>query len=905
MAAGMHCIAAAGVGAPDFKKDEVKIDNADVGSYDDNVSICGDVAALSDEKSQEAARLLQARRKQRHPVRAYVRNFQCSDDGEEKPKRKQEPNTLAIFRFLPILTWAREITARTLKADLVAGLTVGVMVIPQSMSYASIAGLPYRYGLYSACVPTFVYAFLGQSRQLAVGPVAMVSLLVEAGLRGQLSEEQCPGWTESSKQTQYEMCPDEYVKLAFLTSVVVGIMQILSAVLKLGFLVSFLGHPVTSGFTSAAAIIIGLSQAKYMLGYDIPKSQYVHDTFINIFSGIHKTKPMALLLGATWLICLILNKKVSQKYKRLFFLGPIGPLVSCVVGTLLLWLIPDLYEEYGVSYVGTVPDGLFPFSLLDLRIADLGKVMPTALTACLIGYMESIAIGKNLAAKHGYEIEAGQELLALGVSNLVGGIFSCYPVTGSFSRSAVNNSTGALTQLSGLITSLIMLLTLIALTPLFYYLPKFALAAIVMNSVIPLVALSEARKLWHVKKQDCALWFVAFFGTLFLGVLMGICIAVIVSLVIVLYESVRPQLTILWRIPGSTIFRNVKQESSGVFVPNVFICRIGSSMYFANASFVKDTLLEMVSDLEEVNPTEYIVLEMTPVVSIDSTAVHVIEDIVSDFRSRGIQTAFAMVGNRVEKTLRRAKAQDHIGEQWFFPTVNDAVHYCYRHQRAKRKKGLSSGDVEITTLSKSEALKMTQSSHGNEIGFSNDLHHDCTMVFVSLQTDVPMIMSDITAVYKRNKITIIRAQIEPADDDGAKHTYYVKSVKGKGDTPSKLQEAEIERLREEMDAVISRHLPKEKGGSNLNGTIGTRDPSNAVHREDSPSHDRMRKLEDSQHTIQQQLDRQMEYLAAILKMKDLGGDLDLEASLPGNKVRFGVKEDLLRQTSPTDSMCSL
>jgi len=779
------------------------------GKLEENDTV--EIIALSDEKSQEAALILQERGKRSNPVRSGMRMMQCNECADDKnggkgpilPKREaqnlQSPLTRMVLQRVPMITWVPQLTLNSIKADLIAGLTVGVMVIPQSMSYANIAGLQYIYGMYSACVPTLIYAFFGQSRQLAVGPVAMVSLLVEAGLRGSLDETKCGPAT-----SQYQKCPKEYAELAFLTAAVVGILQIVGSILKLGFLVHFLGHPVTSGFTSGAAIIIGLSQVKYMFGYDVPKSQFIYDTIGNLVKGIEETNGYTLVLGIVWLMFLIGNKKLAQKYKKLSFLAPLGPLISCAVGTLMIGFITPIRTEMKVKYVGEVPSGLMPFSATKLDLEMIPSVLPVAVSACLIGYMESIAIGKNLAAKHGYEIEAGQEMFALGVSNFIGAMFSCYPVTGSFSRSAVNNSTGAVTQLSGLITSIVMFCTLMFLTPLFYYLPKFALAAIVINSVIPLVALSEAKRLFYVKRNDIILWVVAFLGTLFLGVLMGIVVAVSLSLVIVIYESVRPQITILWRIPGTTIYRNMKQESSGSFIPNVFICRIGSSMYFANASFIKDMLLAYVSDLEDVNETEYIVLEMTPVVTLDSTAVHVIQDIVSDFRSRGIQTAFAMVGNRVDKTMRKAKLKNIIGEQWFFPTVNEAVHYCLRHQHCKRKstKAQVQGSVENPCAIEQDVEVGALNVHqGNEIGFSNDLNHACTMVFISLAKDIPMIMSEITALFKTNQLSVVRAQIEPLSEDGAKHTYFLKSIR----THTKLTEFEVERIRGDLAALIDRH----------------------------------------------------------------------------------------------------
>jgi len=882
MAAGMHSAATGHLGSS-YNKKGATSDLDVMGALEQGELV--EIVALDDDTSQRAVRILQERRLQSHPMYTYGRIVKCNECGEpssggpdheqDNLKHKNPKASNSIMRMakqlMPFLTWLPQINRHTLRADIIAGLTVGVMVIPQSMSYANIAGLQYIYGMYSACVPTFIYALFGQSRQLAVGPVAMVSLLVEAGLRGQLSEEQCPDWYEHKDgREQYEVCPEQYAQLAFLTSAAVGVMQLLASVLKLGFLVSFLGHPVTSGFTSGAAVIIGLSQLKYMLGFDIAKSQFIYETIGNSVENIGKTKLMTLFLGVAWLSFLILNKTISRKYKNLALMGPMGPLIGCAVGTLLIALCTPLREEFGISYVKDIPEGLFPMSIQSFPLESFPKILPTAVTACLIGYMESIAIGKNLAAKHGYEIEPTQELFALGMSNLIGSMFSCYPVTGSFSRSAVNNSTGALTQLSGFITSIVMFCTLMFLTPLFYYLPKFALAAIVMNSVIPLVAFGEMKRLWRIKKQDCVLWIVAFLGTLFLGVLMGIALAVGLSLVIVIYESVRPQIAILWRIPGTTIYRNVKQESSGAFIPNVFILRIGSSMYFANASFIKEMILSYVSDLEDTNPTEYLVLEMTSVVSIDSTAVHIIQDIVSDFRSRNIQVAFAMVGNRVEKTMRAADLKGYIGEQWFFPTVNEAVHYCLRHQHAKRGRDklsdkLANEDPDSVTLSvKEEDVLM-----GNEIGFSNELHHAWTTVFINIVKDIPGIMSEITAVFKKNSILITRAQIEPIQDaSGAKHTYYVKSSKKGG----KLTDWEIERVHEELQVLIDRCIKKGSiDGSGMHGSISGQDLTPGHRSKDANEAARIQVLEQalSEQTsnnasIREQLQKQAQALDTLL-----------------------------------------
>ena len=311
------------------------------------------------------------------------------------------------------------------------------------------------------------------------------------------------------------------------------------------------------------------------------------------------------------------------------------------------------------------------------------------------------------------QVDAGQELTALGVANLFGSFTSAYPVTGSFSRSAVNNQVGAQTQFSGLLTGLLLLATLLVLTPVFAWLPKYALAAIVISSVTNLVDYNEAIHLWKVKKQDCLLWAVAFLGTLFLGVQNGLLLAVGASLGLVIVESVRPQMLVLWRLPGTPIWRNIKQESHGQFVPGVMVVRIGASMYFANVAFIRDYISKMVVEFSEAadtlgtesgaggaagadpsgvivsadagkwvppEPIRYIVMEMTAVASIDSTALHMLEDMHRDLKTSGIRLAFSTVGNRVEDTLSRSGLIEKMGAHWIFPSVHVAVQHCIRHR---------------------------------------------------------------------------------------------------------------------------------------------------------------------------------------------------------------------------------
>mmetsp|Transcript_26678 Transcript_26678/g.57995 ORF Transcript_26678/g.57995 Transcript_26678/m.57995 type:complete len:890 (-) Transcript_26678:597-3266(-) len=782
-----------------------------------------EVVVLSQEESRRAAQILTERGSARRPMAKayhYGRVLKCQDAPFEGLRRVEQQGPLVeakkhLFEFFPFLAML-PFDWHTIQADILAGVTVAVMLIPQSMSYASIAGLPYKYGLYSACVPAAVYALVGQSRQLAVGPVAMVSLLIQAGLSGKLTEEECPASFTNGvldlSVPQHEVCPDAYAQMAIFTAAVIGFIEILAKMLNLGFLVSFLGHPVTSGFTSGAAITIGLSQIKYILGYDLPKSEKIYDTIWNIVSRIDRIQWMTVVLGLTWLAFFIVAKRVAKKGGKFALLGPSSPLIGCVVGTLLLFLCTPLREDFHVKIVGDVPKGLFPVSIHHWDFSQFATVLPTALSTCLIGYMESIAIGKNLAAKHNYEIEAGQELFALGVSNLIGAMFSCYPVTGSFSRSAVANSTGALTQMAGLVTAIVMFCTLMFLTPLVYYLPSFVLAAIVISSIIPLIAYDEAIKLFKLKKVDFALWVVAFLGTLFLGVLEGILLAVLLSLAIVIYESVRPQITILWRIPGTTIYRNVKQESNGAFVPNVFIARVGSSIYFANCGFVKDIIMAYVEDLKTINPTEYIVFEMTAVINVDSTATHALKELVHDFRCRGIQVAFAHIGNRVEKTLQRGHVIDFVGEQWFFPTVNQAVVACLQHRHNKHAADRVVGTMSFQESNHEErdnrVVQMGLSS--DEIGFSDEMSPDGTTIFLSLNMvmQVPGLMSALAVAIHDHDLTVLKANME-VTQSGAQSGIRFMYLVCRAQRGAKIDDNGKAKLRETLATILRDYLNSE------------------------------------------------------------------------------------------------
>jgi sulfate transporter 4 len=363
----------------------------------------------------------------------------------------------AIF---PMCSWLKTYDWRsTLFSDVIAGLTVGVMIIPQSMSYAKLAGLPVEYGLYSSLVPVYAYALFGTSRQLAVGPVALISLLLNTGLTLVLENA---GKTPENTEDYDEI----YGTMAIQTSFLVGVCYILMGVFRLGFITILLSHAVVSGFTSAAAIIIGMTQLKYLVGYSIPSDKSLHKMLQNIFKDIDKFNWRTFLLGTTCVAFLLGLKQIVKRYPKLMYIRALGPLIVTVV-TITLQATLDL-EKQGIDIVGSIPRGLPKFSGGEaVAIEDIGQLTVVVISIVVVGFMESIAIAKQLAGKHNYEIDSSKELVGLGVANLCAGLFGGYPLTGSFSRSAVNNEAGAKSGISAIVTATLVGVVVLFLTPIF------------------------------------------------------------------------------------------------------------------------------------------------------------------------------------------------------------------------------------------------------------------------------------------------------------------------------------------------------------------------------------------------------------------------------------------------------
>lgn len=554
----------------------------------------------------------------------------------------------SLKRYLPILNWLPNYNRDMLRGDLAAGLTVGVMLIPQGMAYAMLAGLPPIYGLYASIVPLIIYALLGTSRQLAVGPVAMVSLLTVAGV-GVFAE---PG-------------TDRFIELAILLALVAGLLQVAMGLLRLGFLVNFLSKPVISGFTSAAALIIGLSQLKHLLGLDLARSNYIHEILYQAASNLGDVHLPTLVIGAGG-ISILLGLKRLPKVKQ-YLPGPLAVVIFGVAAVTLLQL-----DRGGVAIVGTVPEGLPSFYLPTWEWNTVLDLMPMALTICLVSFMESIAIAKTLQSKYREQgLDSNQELLALGLAKLVGAFFQSYPNTGGFSRTAVNDQAGAKTPLAGFFSAILVGLSVLFLTSAFYYLPKAVLASIIMVAVFKLIDLKAAQYLWKARREDFFMMLATFIATLALGIQNGILLGVLLSLGMVIYRSAYPHVAVLGRIPGTMHFRNLDRFPEAEQRQDVLVMRFDAQLYFANADYFRDQVHKLVAKKGEV--LRLLILNFESVNAIDSTAMQTLNELVEDLRDQEIAVFFSAVIGPVRDSLYRAGVMDKLDERNFFLHVNDAI----------------------------------------------------------------------------------------------------------------------------------------------------------------------------------------------------------------------------------------
>lgn len=532
--------------------------------------------------------------------------------------------------------------------DLVAGLTVGIILIPQGMAYAMIAGLPPVYGLYASLFPVLIYAFLGTSRQLAVGPVAMDSLLVAAGL-GALAISGI----------------ENYIAMALFLAFLVGAIQLLLGLFRMGFLVNFLSKPVISGFTSGAAIIIIFSQLKHLLGTDIEKSNQFHQLVINALGKIEDTSSLDFAIGFAGILIIVGLKKWNVKIP--------GILIAVVLGILTVYFL-DL-ESYGVHIVGSIPQGLPTFQIPNFSIQNIKDLWPIALTLALVGYLEAVSIGKSIQDKTGEEtIDSNQELIALGSSNIVGSFFQAFPITASFSRSAINYESGARTNLASIITIVMVVLTLLFLTPLFYYLPNAILASIIMVSVFGLIDVGYASKLWKYRKDEFFVLLLTFLATLFVGITEGILVGVLFALLLMVYRTSKPHFAVLGNVKNSDYYKNVNRFGDEVITrDDLLIVRFDAQLYFGNSAYFQKQLFKNIE--AKGTSLKGVILNAEAINYIDSTAAQMLIKVICEIHDRGIQFYIAGAIGPTRDIIFSSGIINELDKEYLFVQTKEAVAY--------------------------------------------------------------------------------------------------------------------------------------------------------------------------------------------------------------------------------------
>jgi SulP family sulfate permease len=544
------------------------------------------------------------------------------------------------------LEWLDGYDRSDARGDAVAGLTVGAILVPQGMAYAVIAGMPPIYGLYAGLLPLLAYPLLGTSRQLAVGPIAIDMLIVAAGV-GALA---APGSAR-------------YVTLTIALAAGVGFMQIGMSALRLGFIADLLARPVISGFTSAAALIIGFSQLGNLLGVDLPRSEFVHVLVREAVQRAGEVHGPSLALG---LGCLALIAAL-RRWK------PSAPdaLVVTVLGTLLTWALE--LEAWGVAVIGSIPTGLPAPAWPLVSPGDLRDLLPTVLTLALVQFMSVASLGRVFAARHGYAVRPNRELLAVGAANALGSVFRALPVSGSFSRSAVNDRAGARSPLANVAAALVVVLTLLVLTPLFYYLPYPALAAIIIMAAVGLVDVSELRALYYAKRRDGLLAVFTALTTLVVGIQEGLLLGVAASVLLVLYQVSRPNMVELGHLPGTHSFRDRKRRPGVKLVNDLLLLRVDASFSFANAEAFKDFILE--KSRSEDRSFRAVLIDGSSINDLDTTGVAALETVLESLNDQDIELHLAGLIGPVRETVDRSGLRRRVGEDYFHRSLYEGVVY--------------------------------------------------------------------------------------------------------------------------------------------------------------------------------------------------------------------------------------
>jgi SulP family sulfate permease len=554
------------------------------------------------------------------------------------------------LRLLPFMKWiGRCKEMKVLQADIIAGITVALVLVPQSMAYAQLAGLPPYYGLYASFLPGIVAALFGSSRQLATGPVAVVSLMTAAALE------------------PLALTPELYIAYALSLALMVGIFQLALGVMRLGVLVDFLSHPVVIGFTNAAAIIIATSQLSKIFGVvNFEKGEHQYETIWNVIvAATTDTHMLTLAMGILAIAIMASLKKFAPKLPNVLIAVVITTILSVSMG----------FAEQGGRVVGEVPAGITMPELpqgIDWHV--LVQLITTAIIIGIIGFMEAISIAKAMASQTKQRLDPNQELIGQGLGNLVSGVFQGYAVSGSFSRSAVNIGAGAITGFSAVVTGAAVCITLLFLTPLLYHLPQATLAAVIMMAVVNLVKIEPIIYAWRVQPHDGLVAIVTFLLTLIVAPHLetGIVVGVILSLVLFLYRTMRPRISVLSRDEDGTL-RDAEARKLAT-CDNISVIRFDGPLYFANTGYFVDTILDRVSRKPDL---KFVIIDAEGINEIDATGEEMLHELIKRLDSVEIEFLVARAKKQIMDIFRRSGFVEDLGKDKFFRLRSHAFKYAW------------------------------------------------------------------------------------------------------------------------------------------------------------------------------------------------------------------------------------
>lgn len=560
----------------------------------------------------------------------------------------------AIKGWLPILEWLPAYKRRQLGKDALAGLTTAAIVIPQGMGYSLMMELPAVVGLYSALLPVAIYALLGRTRELSVGPASLVCLVTASAVR----EVSGPSG-------------DVYVTLVILSALISGLVMVIAGLARLGYVQHFLSDPVISGFSSASAVIIVISQIPDLLGFSVSPDDDALSLAVSVAGRLTATNATSLVLAAVSIALIVLAKRWRRRFP--------APLL-CMAIAIVVGLLG--FSPRGAELVGPVPSGLPALSLPTWNPQLWFDLIPAALTVSLVAFVQSYAVSKTYGGKGKQRIDANRELFALGVSNLAGGLFGAFPVTGSLSRTAINVQAGAKTQIASLICAAAIALTLVFIAPIFAYVPRSLLGAIVVVSVLDLITTRHAIRLWRIHRADFWQLVVAFVATLVLGVVLGILVSVVVSLGVVLRLAIRPEMNRLGRVPGTKVYRSLEGFPQGETIPGLLLFHINAPLCYANGELVVDRITDAVD--APGYPAWGVLLDCRGVNDLDATAAQSLIRCAKALKKQGVTLAFSAASPGVQHVMEAIGLSERVGDHHVFLNNAAAVKHMIRRHAPKQ-----------------------------------------------------------------------------------------------------------------------------------------------------------------------------------------------------------------------------